>query len=480
VAWVADQPVRAVEVLEEVAGTPEVDPVTLSRSLSHLARAFWLLDRWDDAGAASRRSVDVLATEDEPDEVAIATAWLANYLALGGQSPDAADVAAAAIAAAHAVGNDEALASATISLGLARGLAGDRDGLELIRDGRELALRHGFYLQQIRGYVNALVVAVLMREHAAADALFPAARSLFEERVHLGPLDDVIQSYARSLLDRGRLDEAAALLATAPRTNRVEGMLADVVAALITARRGTGGGRALLDPALAAVEGAPDGFRESLVRLARAELAWLAGDESAGRAESEAGLCLDSARRVPWIAGDLAVWGARCGSAPPTDPPLAAPFALELAGSWREAADAWRTLGCPYNAALAALPGDDAAAREAAASLEQIGATAAARAFARARTALGLRAPRGPRRSTRTDAHGLTKREREVLTLVAAGHRNAEIAAALHLSKKTVGHHISACLRKLGASTRTEAVAIWGDSESKMGIPSDAARPPAP
>ena len=481
VAWVADQPVRAVEVLEEVAGAPEVDPVTLSRALRNLSRAFWLLDRWRDAADAARRSVEVLATaKEDPQELAIATAWLANFLALGGQAAEAADVAAEAIAAARAVGNDEALASATISLGLARGLAGDGNGLELIRDGRELALQKGLYHQQIRGYVNALVVAVNMRDHAAADALFPAACSLFEERIHLGPLDDVIQSYARSLLDRGRLDEAEALLATAPRANRVEGMLADVLHALAAARRGDGGGGALLDAALAAVEGAPDGFREALVRLARAELAWLGGDEAAGRAESEAGLSLDAARRAPWIAGDLAVWGARCGSVEVADTLSAAPFALELAGSWREAAGAWRTLGCPYDAALAALSGDDAAARQAVTSLEQIGATAAARAFARARAARGLRAPRGSRRSTRADPHGLTEREREVLALVAAGHRNAEIAAALHLSEKTVGHHVSACLRKLGGTTRTEAVAIWGGSEPKMGNPSDVVRSRAP
>ena len=479
VAWVADQPARAAVALEEVVEAA-TDSLTLSRAHRHLARAYWLLDRWDEAADSSRRAVDVLAETGEREERAIATAWLANFLALGGHAPEAAEVATEAIAAARAVGNDEALASATISLGLARGLAGDPKGLDLIAEGREFAIQHTLYHQQIRGYVNGLVVAVSMRDHDAADVLFPAARALFQERLHLGPLDDVTQSYARSLLDRGRLDEAEALLTTSPRANVVEGMLTDVLVALAAARRGRAGGRELLDVALAAVEGAPDGFREALVRLARAEVAWLEGDDKLGRNEAEAGLALGAAQRAPWIAGDLALWGARCGSLTVPDVPLGKPFALELAGSWREAGDLWRTLHCPYAAALAGLPGDDEAARESVAVLDQIGATAALRAFARARAARGLRVPRGANRSTRANPYGLTEREREVLELVTAGHRNAEIAAALHLSQKTVAHHVSACLRKLGAGTRTEAAAIWASTEGKMGTSPDAAPTTAP
>ena len=46
-----------------------------------------------------------------------------------------------------------------------------------------------------------------------------------------------------------------------------------------------------------------------------------------------------------------------------------------------------------------------------------------------------------------------------MLQLVAEGLRNAQIAQRLVLARKTVDHHVSAILRKLGASTRTEAVA---------------------
>ena len=55
---------------------------------------------------------------------------------------------------------------------------------------------------------------------------------------------------------------------------------------------------------------------------------------------------------------------------------------------------------------------------------------------------------------------GLTPREAEVLTLVARGYTNREIAAALVISVKTASVHVSHILRKLGAPNRREAAAI--------------------
>jgi DNA-binding NarL/FixJ family response regulator len=46
-----------------------------------------------------------------------------------------------------------------------------------------------------------------------------------------------------------------------------------------------------------------------------------------------------------------------------------------------------------------------------------------------------------------------------VLALIARGLRNADVAERLFLSRKTVDHHVSAILRKLGARTRGEASA---------------------
>jgi DNA-binding NarL/FixJ family response regulator len=68
---------------------------------------------------------------------------------------------------------------------------------------------------------------------------------------------------------------------------------------------------------------------------------------------------------------------------------------------------------------------------------------------------------------------GLSKREAEVLGLLADGLTNKEVAAALHLSVRTVDTHVSSIYRKVGARHRTEAVAfalangIGGDGENR-------------
>ena len=65
--------------------------------------------------------------------------------------------------------------------------------------------------------------------------------------------------------------------------------------------------------------------------------------------------------------------------------------------------------------------------------------------------------PRRPRAGTRRNPFALTTREVEVATLVADGLTNAEIAARLYPSAKTVDHHVSNVLAKLGVGSRRAA-----------------------
>jgi DNA-binding NarL/FixJ family response regulator len=70
---------------------------------------------------------------------------------------------------------------------------------------------------------------------------------------------------------------------------------------------------------------------------------------------------------------------------------------------------------------------------------------------------------RGPRRSTRANPSGLTNRQMEVLELLAEGLSNREIGERLFLSTRTVDHHVSALLQKLGAGSRARAAALARD-----------------
>jgi DNA-binding NarL/FixJ family response regulator len=89
------------------------------------------------------------------------------------------------------------------------------------------------------------------------------------------------------------------------------------------------------------------------------------------------------------------------------------------------------------------------------ARLVDLGADAAARLVRRTMRELGIRSiPAGARTPARTHPRGLTKREQEILQLLSEGQSNEEISAELFISVRTVEHHVSAILGKLGATTR--------------------------
>jgi DNA-binding CsgD family transcriptional regulator len=169
----------------------------------------------------------------------------------------------------------------------------------------------------------------------------------------------------------------------------------------------------------------------------------------------------------PWTLGSLTIWLARLGAR--TDlPVLPEPYALEIAGDHRGAAAAWDRIGRPYDAALAWLgSADEAGLREALGGLDGLGARTATVAARRRMKEAGVRAiPRGPRAATRAAPAGLTPRKQEVLALLADGLADREISERLVISERTVHHHVSAVLSKIGVSSRTAAAR----EAAKLGI----------
>jgi DNA-binding NarL/FixJ family response regulator len=74
--------------------------------------------------------------------------------------------------------------------------------------------------------------------------------------------------------------------------------------------------------------------------------------------------------------------------------------------------------------------------------------------------------PAGPRAATREHPLGLTQRQHDVLELLAAGLTNGEIAERLYISPKTVDHHVSAVLGKLGVPNRAAA----SEAAERLGV----------
>jgi DNA-binding CsgD family transcriptional regulator len=183
-------------------------------------------------------------------------------------------------------------------------------------------------------------------------------------------------------------------------------------------------------------------------------------------------LALDADSR--WDIGRLATWLRRADALDEVPAGLPEPFDSELAGRWRDAAHEWERLGCPFERALALSEGDDDAQRAALEILDDVGAAPAAALLRGRMVRRGIRGlPRGPRRSTRANPAGLTNREMDVLSLLGDGLTNGEIGRRLFLSTRTVDHHVSALLRKLGASSRARAAIIARDivqAETKGGV----------
>jgi DNA-binding CsgD family transcriptional regulator/tetratricopeptide (TPR) repeat protein len=226
--------------------------------------------------------------------------------------------------------------------------------------------------------------------------------------------------------------------------------------AKVMARRGQDGFWPYLDEAMQLALGLDEAEWLSFVGLARVEAYWLEGRLNAARAELDRVRDV-SAGVVVLSRGWIALWARRLtGIAEPID---LEPFASQVAGDAVHAAELWDRLGYRYEAALALQDTkDEALLRESLARLSDLGAEAAARLVRQRMRDLGIRSiPAGARTTTKAHPRGLTAREQEILELLSQGQSNEEISASLFISVRTVEHHVSAILGKLGATTRKDA-----------------------
>ncbi len=453
------------------------DPLHEGDTMRRLSRTMWRLCRGDEAAVAARAALATLEPLPPSTQLAWAYANLAAQRSASGENAAAIELARQAQATAERLGAFEVLSDALNTEGCAAA-AMDGDWTRPLHQALEIAISKGLEEQAGRAFANICSMYCAQRRFAEAEQYFVDGIAYCDEH-DIGTFATCLRGGRTDVMvQTGQWDEAVALSAAllshrgSSPINRICPLMS---LGTIRARRAESGAWECLDEAATAADGSGEPSQILGVRLARAEAYWLAGKAADARREAELAAGV-SAGCDAWERGAVGVWLRRTASARAPRGELAGPYRLQLDGDWAKAAQLWTGLGCRYEAAMALLDTTaegtkEAALREALSIFAGLGATAAARVTRQQMRMLGIRAiPAGPRTETRAHPLGLTRREREVLDLICAGHTNAEIAAKLFIAAKTVDHHVSAVLAKLGVPTRSAAAA----QASRLGLASAA------
>jgi DNA-binding CsgD family transcriptional regulator/tetratricopeptide (TPR) repeat protein len=494
---------------------PAADPVRSALLHMRLGEQRWHGDDEPGCLAALEEAVRLLPTEPSADRARVLT-YQAQWLMMAGRCHEAEGRAAEGLAIARAVG---ARAEEGHALDILGSCAFDAGQLEAAcRIAEEVGNAEGI----VRGYLNLSstlwAIGRLRDAHGTARRGLAFARELGLEST----LGSILTAHvARGLYELGHWEEAGSVLAEALARDTwaavplhgIGGLLelgwGDLAAArrhldlagrpepsgsagnfvasalieLAVQERRYGDARAALDQALKAVERLDPEF-SGIYALGRQVEAGLAEVARAARSAAD----IEEARRrakallealramtrpgaadgIAWVAWDAAQGAAEWSRLEGRSDPA----------RWREAAEQWERLELPYRAAYARFRQAEAllAAGAPRAEVEPV-----LRAAHRATVALGagplrreieLLARRGrlrledpaataaPAPATQLAAFGLTRRETEVLELVAAGHTNRQIGQALFITPKTAGLHVSRILAKLGVTGRGQAAAV--------------------
>jgi DNA-binding CsgD family transcriptional regulator/tetratricopeptide (TPR) repeat protein len=425
-----------------------------------LCKIYWRLCRGAESVAEIRRAIEVL--EPLGDDPELAYAYSIEAFNLWPQD------AAAGMALLERAGEmAERVGDPTVRSDVLNNLAAGQfaqrgDWTRPMKEALHIALAAGAEAQAGRAFANIYTYYAAQFRFAEGERFWHDGIAYCDER-DITTYSTCLRGHRSVVLnDLGRWDDALALAerVLATEASPVNLLTSQTTVGLIRARRGEEGAFGVLDAAVAASDGVDETEWVALALLARAEARWLAGDDSGALSD----LAVLRRRITPLEYTEdarLSVWEQRLlGEASPASA-APGPWATSLVGDHAAAAVHWDRLGCGYNAALSLYDSDcDEHLREAITRFEALGADAAARRTRQRMKDLGHRAvPTGARASTREHPLGLTRREDEVLLLLCEGLTNEEIAGRLVLSTRTVDHHVSAVLAKLGVSSRGAATA---------------------
>jgi DNA-binding CsgD family transcriptional regulator len=441
-------------------------PARIGDDLRWLARLHWYLGDGAASEEYAKAALAILTPLGPTPELAMAMSLQSQLLMLCGAHEAAIEWGTRALDLAAELGLPEVIAHAGNNIGSARSALGQPGGLEQLQESLAFALELELEDHVARAYVNLSIQLAAMRRNDEAVAVLDEGLAYSTARDLDVQIPYLRATRAKVNANRGQWAAAVAeaeQVAALPSLNNIHRFVA--LLPLTTVRLRTGH---TVEAGLAELAGLAHELDE-VQRLApyatlRAEATWLAAQTAGPQGNAE---LLEIYQRTlrsgdRFEATELGGWLHRIGLVAEPSGPTVGPLAQARTHPAR-AAEQLLELGNSYDAAVCLLDGGEDDLRRALDIFSRLGAKpAVALTQARLRDRGAERIPRGPRPRTRSNTHGLTGRQAEVLELMAEPLTNAEIAQRLFLSERTVDHHVSAILSKLAVGSRTEAIAKLG------------------
>jgi DNA-binding CsgD family transcriptional regulator/tetratricopeptide (TPR) repeat protein len=441
------------------------DTLKLGQDLTRLTRFAWMCARRAEAERFVDEAIAVLQQAPPGPELAWAYSHQSQLDMLASRMDSAIRWGERALKLAQQLGEKEIIIHALGNIGSAK--ADDRaTSIPELAQSFDLAVAGKYHDHVERASCNLSCSYYWRRDYQSALAYIERGVA-YAESLDLSHWEGYLRGWrAMVWLDQGdlsRAEEEAQEICSRSYAAEMYRFPALIALARVRIRRGDQDAETPFAAARRLATAMAEPQRTVYIAMLVAEEAWQQND-AAAPAVREAKFLLNEVhalaeqRNAYWVAEDAALWLYMLGEPVGESAKFANPFRDHCEGRWESAAAAWRSLGRPYEEALALCGGDEAAQRHALEIFDRLGAAPAAARMRRQLRAGGSRAvPRGPIAGTRANAAGLTRRQVEVLGLVGEGLSNTEIARRLCISAKTAEHHVSAIMARLDVPTRQEA-----------------------
>ncbi len=450
---------EAVDLWQQVAHLKQVGD-----DLRWLSRLYWFDGNKAMADRFAGEAIALLESLTPGSELAMAYSNRSQLHMLAEANDAAISWGEKALTLAEALNEPEIIIHALTNIGTAELLSGEESGRTRVERALDMAQEQEMHDHVARCYANLISCAIQSRDYARGERYLQDGLAYTTTR-DMDSYGVYLQGWrARWYFEQGHWAEAESNAEEVLRQQPGSAVIAlpgVTILSYLKARRGDSDMSSWLDQARDLALPTGEFQRICPVALARAESVWWNGE--GGRVLKE----LAPAFKVAYPAKDnyqlgaLVYWTWRAGGTVIRVSEIPPAYRAMIEGDWQTAANEWARIGCPFERGLALSEGNSDAQREALSIFDKLGARPAARMLREKMQAHGERGiPRGARVSTRLNPEGLTAREMEILSLLEQGLSNAEIAARLFISPKTVDHHVSAILAKLEVHSRLEAISV--------------------